>query len=151
MAGGDDAKKAEAISELREQVLVIPGTLPQLNDVVRESKGHWSNYSESKKKTEKLIQTYILKAKLKPIEGPVWFHFSWITKDYKCDADNIAFAKKYIIDALCSMKILKKDGRDTVKGWIDEFPDKDPNNPRVEVIIYKVSEEDGEDGEEEGE
>jgi hypothetical protein len=130
-----------AISGLGEQVLVIPGTLPQLNDVVRSSKGHWNNYSSEKKKTEKLIQTYILKAKLKPISNPVWFHFSWITKDYKVDADNIAFAKKYIIDALCSMKILPKDGRDTVKGWIDDFPPKDPENPRVEVLIYELQDE----------
>jgi len=146
---GEISVGTKAISELREQVLVIPGTLPQLNDVVRASKGHWSAYNDTKKKTEKIIQTYILKAKLKPISNPVWFHFSWISKDYKVDPDNMAFAKKYIIDALATMKILPKDGRDTVKGWIDDFPPKDPDNPRVEVIIYEVNPDD--DGEDEGE
>ena len=124
-----------------EQAFVIPGTLPQLNDVVRVSKGHWHNYAKEKKKTEDTIIAYIKAQKIKPMDPPVWFHFSWISKDYKVDPDNMAFAKKYIIDALVRSGIISKDGRDTVAGWIDDFPEKDPQNPRVEVVIFSIGEE----------
>lgn len=134
-----------AVNLKNEQSFVIPGILPQLNDVVRASKGHWNNYAKEKKKTEDAIILYLRQQKIAPMDPPVWFHFSWISKDYKVDPDNMAFAKKYIIDALVRAKIIPKDGRDTVAGWIDDFPDKDPKNPRVEVVIFSVNEDtDGE-------
>lgn len=124
-----------------EQLLIIPGTLPQLNDVIRTSKGHWHNYASLKKKTEDFIQACILQQKLTPCNEGVWFHFSWFSKDYKVDPDNLAFAKKYIIDALVSQKIITQDGRSTVKGFMDDFPDKDPKNPRIEVVIFELAAE----------
>tara|TARA_R100000008_G_scaffold43893_1_gene25488 strand:+ start:206 stop:646 length:441 start_codon:yes stop_codon:yes gene_type:complete len=134
----------ESVTEYQvasEQLLVIPGTLPQLNDVIRTSKGHWHNYANLKKRTEKFIEACILQQKLKPCNEGVWFHFSWISKDYKVDPDNLAFAKKYIIDALVSQKIITQDGRSTVRGFMDDFPAKDPENPRIEVVIFELSQE----------
>jgi len=123
------------------QEFVIPGVLPQLNDVVRASKGHWSSYAREKKKTENAIIAYIKQQKLSPIEGKVYFHFTWYSPDYKVDPDNMAFAKKYIIDSLVRAGILPSgDGRKTVAGWIDDFPEKDPERPRIEVSIFQLRE-----------
>tara|TARA_R100001463_G_scaffold2261_8_gene9621 strand:+ start:230 stop:655 length:426 start_codon:yes stop_codon:yes gene_type:complete len=133
----------QEMSIIDEQVLIVPGTLPQLNDVIRRSKGHWSSYHKDKKETENKIKVCILSQKMKKIEGPVFLHFSWTSKNARVDPDNIAFAKKFLLDALVTEQILPGDGRGVVKGWIDEFPDPDPDNPRVEVVLYTIGDTDG--------
>jgi len=130
-----------AVELINSQSFVIPGVLPQLNDVVRASKGHWSAYAREKKKTENAIIALIKAQKLKPMDGKVYFHFTWVSPDYKVDPDNMAFAKKYIIDSLVRSGILPQgDGRKSVAGWIDDFPEKDPSRPRIEVLIYQLRE-----------
>lgn len=51
--------------------------------------------------------------------------------------DNIAFAKKFILDALVKKGVLKDDGWKWVKGFTDEFF-VDKKNPRVEVEMEEV-------------
>ena len=50
---------------------------------------------------------------------------------------NIAFAKKFIQDALVQCSILKDDGRNYVVGFSDKF-DVDKKNPRIEVLIREA-------------
>ena len=71
------------------------------------------------------------------------FIFSWYEKNQRRDKDNIAFAKKFILDALQEMKILKNDGWAEVAGFEDRFY-VDKHNPRVEVEIYEEGNEEDE-------
>ena len=54
------------------------------------------------------------------------------------DVDNIAFAHKFILDGLVSAGVLEGDSRKYVIGLQDEFPEPDPDNPRVEITITEV-------------
>ena len=56
---------------------------------------------------------------------------------------NVCFAKKFILDALQEMKILKNDGWAEVAGFEDRFY-VDKRNPRVEVEIYEEGNEEDE-------
>lgn len=64
---------------------------------------------------------YILAAGIKPITTETFFVFRWTVKDRRKDKDNIAFAKKFILDGLVEAGILPNDGWEYVGGWIDEF------------------------------
>ena len=55
------------------------------------------------------------------IEKPVVGTFTWIEENKRRDLDNICFAKKFILDSLVELGILKDDNRKMVCGFIDKF------------------------------
>jgi hypothetical protein len=91
-----------------------------------------------KKKTEELIGWEIKRSGLEQAQNPVIVVFSWVEPNWKKDADNIAFAKKFILDALVSQKILKNDSRKNhVAGFFDMFP---PPNKKGAFIVVDLLE-----------
>lgn len=71
------------------------------------------------------------------INQPVSLVFSWYEPNKKRDKDNIAFAKKFILDSLVKSRILQGDGWKYVDGFSDKFY-VDKNSPRVEVEMLEV-------------
>lgn len=65
--------------------------------------------------------------------------FKWFEKDKRRDKDNVAFAKKFILDALQEEKIIKNDGWHEIEGFTDEFYIS-KENPHVEVILKEMKE-----------
>ena len=61
-------------------------------------------------------------------------HFEWHERTKKRDADNIASAKKFILDALVKMQVLKDDSRKFVKGFYDVIVDDKEDVVIVELI-----------------
>ena len=117
--------------------LIIQGTLPNLNQYVLACRSNKFAGSKMKKDTEALITLYI-KTQLKTqIKGSVNLSFKWYEPNKRRDLDNIAFAKKFILDALVKNGILENDNWQYVKGFTDEFFI-DKENPRVEVEINEV-------------
>ena len=66
--------------------------------------------------------------------GAVIVKFEWHEKTKKRDADNIAFAKKFILDALVSMRVLPNDSRKYVKGFYDTIIDDKEDFVKVELV-----------------
>lgn len=95
-----------------------------------------------KKRNERIISVYIhQQLKGFKIDGTAELHFRWYEPNRKRDLDNIAFAKKFVLDALVSNGVLIADGWKGVSGFTDTFfVDKD--NPRIEVDIMKAGEKD---------
>ena len=69
--------------------------------------------------------------------NPVWIHFHWIEENRKRDLDNIASAKKFILDTMVNMGILKNDSWRYIAGFNDTFEHGDSNK----VILYIDEEE----------
>lgn len=123
--------------------IVINLQLPHLNYVVKKAKRHWGGYSADKKKYTLLVSNLAKKylPQLFEKDGTIAYTtailFEWYTKDKRVDADNIAFAKKFILDGFEAANIIAGDGRSIVDGFIDTFKI-DKQNPRVEVTFYKL-------------
>lgn len=117
------------------RTLVIKGQLPNLNEYTKACRGNKYSGANMKKQSEKIISAYI-KQQLKGVhfEGIVKLSFRWYEPNKKRDLDNICFAKKFILDALVSNKIIVADGWKGVIGFTDEFF-VDKENPRIEVDI----------------
>ena len=111
----------------------IPGTLPGLNEYVKACRANAHVGSEMSRKAHYLCKLGMVKLAGKKVER-VFVRFVWIEKDRRRDKDNIAFAKKFILDSLQEMDILKNDGWDEIAGFSDEFA-VDPANPRVVVYL----------------
>ena len=122
------------------KTLVIEGQLPNLNDYTKACRSHRQIGARMKKDAEKLISAYIMQ-QLKGVhfDGAVKLSFRWYEPNKKRDLDNICFAKKFILDALVSNKIIVADGWKGVVGFTDHFF-VDKENPRIEVDIQKAGE-----------
>ena len=121
-----------------EYLLVIPGRLPGLNEYISAERANRYKAAKLKRESEDLVALAIRKCLHGVhIRRPVYMEYYWFEKDIRRDCDNIAFAKKFIQDALVQCSILKDDGRNFVVGFSDKF-DVDKKNPRIEVLIREA-------------
>ena len=70
------------------------------------------------------------------IDKPVYIKFIWYEQNCKRDKDNVAFAKKFILDALQKSGILPNDNNQYVLGFQDEFVYR--QGDKVEVEIWEA-------------
>ena len=119
---------------------VIPGRLPGLNEIIYAARSHWSKGSKQKKEVTRLCAQYVLASRVPVFKKPIAVSFSWFEKDLRRDIDNISAGSKFILDALVETGRLKGDGRKWVKFISHEFPDPEPENPRVVVGIRGIDE-----------
>lgn len=78
--------------------------------------------NQAKQREQDYIKGCILEqlGKIK-VNRPVKGRFTWIEENKRRDLDNICFAKKFILDSLVEMEILKDDNRKIVTGFEDRF------------------------------
>ena len=120
--------------------LTIGGSLPNLNEYTKANRTNMHVGANMKKQTETMITSFI-RQQLHGVETieRCTIRFVWVEKDRRRDLDNIAFAKKFILDALVKNGILKGDGWSCVTGFSDSFR-VDKERPRIEVYIEEEKE-----------
>lgn len=124
---------------IKQQQFFIPYVFPSMNQVIDNTKQHWSKYSKKKEMYQGKVCWVIKFAKLKPMETVV-IEFVWHEKNKRRDPDNIGgFGRKVILDALVDMGILKNDGWGQVKGISETFTIAKPLYPGVMVILKNSS------------
>lgn len=116
--------------------LTIPGQLPGLNEYILAERGN--RYAAAKMKQEAETRVcWEIKSQLKGVTflKPVQVSYLWIEPNRRRDKDNIAFARKFIQDALVEMNVLKGDGWKHIEGFSDSF---EVGAPRVEIEITET-------------
>ncbi|MFP4662686.1 MAG: RusA family crossover junction endodeoxyribonuclease [Halanaerobiales bacterium] len=111
--------------------ITIPGEMPGLNKITKAAKDHYHAYNNMKRENTELV---MLIANKLPKMKSVKLNITWYCKNKRRDPDNIAAAKKFILDGLVEAGVLKNDGWSEVKGW-EESWEVDKDNPRVEVTL----------------
>ena len=99
---------------MKKYKLTIPGLLPGLNEYIDAERSYKGKYkAASMKRQAQNVIGYMIRTQLRGVRftRPVVIRYLWVEPSRRRDKDNIAFAKKFIQDAL------------------------DPKNPRVEVTI----------------
>lgn len=97
----------------------IPYKFPSLNDYTNACRTNYRVGAGMKKKIQKDISFFI--KDLPRFDKPIIIHFTWIEDNKRRDYDNIAFAKKFILDAMQEQGKLKNDNRKFVVGFSDDF------------------------------
>jgi len=120
---------------IKHHKIIIPGTLPGLNDYIDAERSNKYQAAKLKRQTEEMIVMCIWE-QMPGIEisEPVHIVYHWYEPNRRRDKDNVAFAKKFIQDALVKAGVLANDGWQEIVSFEDKFG-VDKNNPRVEVII----------------
>lgn len=101
----------------------IQGTLPNLNDIIQLSKTHWSKYRATKESIEQYICLSIIEqnGRALPKFEKIDLACTWFEANKKRDPDNIVAAKKFILDALVSLKVIQNDGWANVNSFHDDW------------------------------
>ena len=119
--------------------LIIPNTLPNLNDYIAAERQHRQKAAQMKRQTEHIIML-CAKSQLRGVSFsvPVVMRYTWYEPNRRRDKDNVSsFGRKCIQDALVRVGVLKNDGW----GEIDSFSDcffVDKKSPRIEVEIEEI-------------
>ena len=112
--------------------------LPSLNDYTVACRSNKYVGAKFKKDIEEVIGWYIKQAvtskSLTQPKSAVMLRFEWHERTKRRDADNIASAKKFILDALVTNGILKDDSRKYVKGFYDVIVDDKTDFVKVELM-----------------
>lgn len=99
----------------------IKAKLPSLNDHIDACKANRNSGNKLKQETDCLIGWFIRQQVKTKVSSPVVVQFTWYENTYKRDKDNVAFAKKYILDALQKMGVLPNDNNKFILGFNDRF------------------------------
>ena len=120
-----------------EQTVSIPLKTPSLNEYTDACRKNPYVGANMKKSMQKAYTYYFLR--LKPVERPVTIDFEWTEKNRKRDLDNVAFGKKFLLDALVAAGVLPDDSPRWVVGFRDTF--KQGEDYKITITIKEI--EDG--------
>jgi Holliday junction resolvase RusA-like endonuclease len=67
------------------------------------------------------------------IKTPTRLKFTWLIPNKRRDLDNIAYAKKYILDGFVKAKLIPSDNLKHIIGFTDEFEISNKIGVRIEV------------------
>lgn len=115
----------------------IYAKLPSLNEYQDACRANKYKGAKMKSETDTIIGWFIRKAvregTLQVVNGPVRLNFIWYEKTKRRDPDNVASAKKFILDALQKQGILPNDSRKYIYGFSDEIRDGVTDIVKVEI------------------
>lgn len=114
----------------------IKGKLPSLNEYINACRRNRYAGAKMKQETEQLVG-YQLGA-LRTIKSPVIIHFIWYEKTQRRDKDNVAAAKKFVLDAMQKTGKLPNDNNRFIAGFTDSFIY--GSEYGVEIIVEPITE-----------
>ena len=115
----------------------IPGRLDGMNEIIAANRKSPYTGAKEKRKQQDICKHAIRADKVRPVlKYPVHIVLNWYEKNAMRDSDNIAAAKKFIMDALQETKTIRNDGFKEIKSFGDLFY-VDKKNPRIEVVIIE--------------
>lgn len=117
-------------------IFIIEGELTDLNTYIKALNSN--RYSGNELKQINTFDAKVACNDLPPItEFPVYITMIWRCKNKRKDPDNIAFAKKFILDGMVQAKVIPDDSFKYIAGFKDVFHVSD--EPCIEVNIETKS------------
>ena len=102
--------------------------------MIAKSKRHWACYSKTKREHTDNVANIIGKC---PTYQRVFINFQWIEPNKRRDPDNIASARKFVLDGMVKAGLIPDDSWNYIDGWTDTFF-VDKSRPGVIVEVSDV-------------
>ena len=103
-----------------------------LNKMIQANRGNYHIGNKIKQTETEVVRLSALGHA--PFNTPCRIKFTWLIKNRMTDPDNIASAKKQILDGLVKARILPDDTHKYILGFTDEFEISDKAGVRIELI-----------------
>ena len=119
--------------------IILPMTLPGLNDYITAERSHRQSGAAMKRKWQRDVALVMRRQLRRPLREPVIMRYTWVEKNRCRDKDNISsFGRKVIQDALVKdLKALRNDGWANIDSFSDRFM-VDKSRPRIELEIVEA-------------
>ena len=111
--------------------IILPMRLPSLNEYIKECNKNRYGASKYKATIEEEIGYFL--NKVPKLSKPIILHLKWTETTRKRDLDNIAVAKKFILDAMVKKSIIKNDTQRWVRGFTDTFEIGEENKIQIKI------------------
>lgn len=120
--------------------LVIEGELTALNEFINAERRNRFIAANIKKKETGYCKEAAEASGIELQEDifPLAVLITWYVKNKRKDADNIAFAKKFILDGLVEAGILPNDNRKYIQGFADIVKE-DKEYQRIEITFVPIN------------
>lgn len=105
--------------------------LPSLNDYIKVCRTNYNYANKYKARIEQEIGLFLMK--MPRIRKPIKIHFTWVESSKKRDKDNVAFAKKFILDSMQRYGKLENDNNKYIMGFTDDFKYEKKNKVILEI------------------
>lgn len=115
------------------QTLILNYRFPSLNEYTNANRASKYQGASIKKNFTALTKLEAKRQKLYPITQKVYIKFTWVEANKKRDMDNVAAAKKFILDGLVDAGILVNDNWEYIQGFQDTFKIEKKNRVIVEI------------------
>lgn len=106
---------------MASQQLTIDERMPNLNDYTRAIAYSRYKGGEMKDQWDEIVRLSAKQQKLGHFTEPITIEFHWYEPNTNRDVDNVAFAKKFILDGLQKAGVITNDNYQWVKGFSDHF------------------------------
>ena len=116
---------------------IITGRLAGLNKYTLANRSNRYGGSALKKEMQGVVSGFVRAQGVFKAPKPCVLSFRWFEQNKRRDLDNVAFAKKFILDSFVEMGVLENDGWADVVGFTDMFY-VDKENPRIEITITEI-------------
>ena len=116
----------------------IEGRMPDLNEYTKKNRANkYAGTAMKRRETERAAWS-AKSAHVPRFRRPVWVTFHWFepAKGRRRDLDNVAFAKKFILDGLTLAGVIVDDGPKWVAGFKDVFSYCD--DPHIVVTLSEA-------------
>lgn len=117
--------------------LVIEGELTALNEFINAERRNRYIAANIKKKKTGYCKEAAETSGIELQDFPLAVLITWYVKNKRKDADNIAFAKKFILDGLVEAGVLPNDNRKYIQGFVDVVKE-DKEWQRIEVTFVPI-------------
>lgn len=98
----------------------IHDRFPTLNEYIDCERGSTIAAAAMKKKCTEQVKEQCISQQIQPVNGKVDLLFEWHSST-RHDPDNVAFAKKFILDGLQSAGVIENDNRKFIGTMADEI------------------------------
>ena len=102
-----------------EQIIHITGKIPSANEYIGACRTNAHVGARMKADIERMIMIQLIR--MKPIEEPIYLEFTWHERTRRRDKDNVAFGKKFVLDAMQKCGKLPNDNNAYIIGFSDRF------------------------------
>lgn len=113
---------------IKEYEFIIDGKVPSLNEYINKMNAHRLTANTFKHNVEQDIKFQLYKQVREqgiqgdfPLKNTADFEFTYVETKKNRDKDNIASSKKFIMDALVAVGIIKNDGWRWVGSFKEDF------------------------------
>lgn len=116
--------------------ITVVGKLPSFHEYMNGIDGKKDEQEKLKQQIEDKLLWGIKQSNVRGTDEPVILKINWYEKDRTRDANNVVFAKKFIIEALVKSNVLNGKTRRYIKGFQDELF-VDSTDPRIEIELIE--------------